>query len=89
MMSEAPTFQPLAFRLQPLAFSLWRDSAHFPLMVGLPPGEFSMGESAGDKFANDTERPAHTVRVGSGVALGRFPVLVAEFRQFRPDQFPE
>ena len=44
-----------------------------------------MGESAGDKFANDTERPAHTVRIGSGVAVGRFPVLAAEFRQFRPD----
>ncbi len=91
MMSEVPTVQPSAFSFQPLAFSLqpsvWRDSTHSPLMVGLPSGEFCMGESAGDKFANDTERPAHPVRIGSGIAIGRFPVLEAEFGQFRPDHF--
>jgi len=65
----------------------WRDGEHMPLMIDLPPGEFWMGESAGDKFANDTERPVHKVRIESGIALGCFPVLVAEFRQFRPDQF--
>jgi len=66
----------------------WRDGSNLPLMVGLPAGRFSMGESVGDKFANDTERPAHTVRIGGGVALGRFPILLAEYWQFQPAHFP-
>jgi formylglycine-generating enzyme required for sulfatase activity len=43
-----------------------------------------MGESRGDKFANNTERPAHAVEVAP-FALGCFPVTVAEFRAFRPE----
>ena len=34
---------------------------NLPLMVKLTAGEFIMGENASDKFANDTERPAHRV----------------------------
>jgi formylglycine-generating enzyme required for sulfatase activity len=62
----------------------WRDADHLPLMVELPPGEFIMGENPGDKFANDTERPAHLVRISAGLAFGRLPVTVGEFRRFRP-----
>jgi formylglycine-generating enzyme required for sulfatase activity len=57
-------------------------------MVTLPAGEFIMGENDDDKFANDTERPAHRVRIGSGVALSRSPVTVGEFRHFRPGHLP-
>ncbi len=54
-------------------------------MVQLPAGEFVMGENDADKFANDTERPAHCVCIQPGVALGRFPVTVGEFRHFCPN----
>lgn len=58
-------------------------------MVAVRADEFVMGESAGDKFANDTERPAHAVRFRDGFVLGKFPVTVGEFRQFQPDHSPE
>lgn len=54
-------------------------------MVELPSGEFIMGENDDDKFANDTERPAHRVAIAKGLAFGRFPVTVGEFRKFRPN----
>lgn len=63
-----------------------------PRMVLLPDGEFTMGESQGDKFANDTERPAHRVAVAP-FALGCCAVTVGEFRSFRdghaPDEDPQ
>jgi formylglycine-generating enzyme required for sulfatase activity len=62
---------------------VWRDDEDMPLMVELPGGEFIMGENAGDKFANDTERPAHRIRFSSSFALGKCPVTVGEFRKFR------
>jgi formylglycine-generating enzyme required for sulfatase activity len=62
----------------------WRDAEDTPLMVNLPAGEFMMGETEDDKFANDTERPSHRVRISPGLALGRFPVTVEEFQHFRP-----
>jgi formylglycine-generating enzyme required for sulfatase activity len=66
----------------------WRDARETPLMIELPGGEFMMGENEGDKFANDTERPTHGVRIPAGRALGCFPVTVGEFRRFRPDHDP-
>jgi formylglycine-generating enzyme required for sulfatase activity len=58
-------------------------------MVELPAGEFVMGENAGDKYANDTERPAHRVRFKECFALGKFPVTVGEFRRFHQEHAPE
>jgi formylglycine-generating enzyme required for sulfatase activity len=60
-----------------------------PPMMTLVPGEFMMGENPEDKYANDTERPRHRVRLLMPFALGRFPVTVAEYRQFRPAHAPE
>jgi formylglycine-generating enzyme required for sulfatase activity len=68
--------------------SYWRDAGETPLMVELPAGEYRMGENANDKFANDTERPAHVVRIAAGLSIGRFPVTVGEFRYFRPGHTP-
>ncbi len=62
----------------------FRDADFSPQMVEVSAGEFIMGENAGDKFANGTERPAHCVTIPSGVALGRVPVTTGEFRRFRP-----
>lgn len=64
-----------------------RDSLLLPEMVAVPGGEFTMGENGGDKFANDTERPAHPVAVAS-FALGRFAVTVGEYRAFRHGHAP-
>lgn len=55
--------------------------------VRLAGGEFFMGESAEDKFANDTERPRWRVCVAP-FELADFPVTVGEFRQFRPGHEP-
>ena len=62
----------------------WRDADFAPGMITVPPSEFIMGENTADKFANDTERPAHHVRFSESFALGKFPVTVGEFRCFRP-----
>lgn len=56
-----------------------------PALVKLPPGVFVMGETPDDKFATDTERPAHRVTFGHAFALGKFPVTVGEYRAFAPD----
>ena len=79
-MSEMPTLQRPS--------GIWRDAEEWPLMVVLPAAEFVMGENAGDKFANDTERPAHRVHLSNDFALGGFPVTVREFRRFRPEHAP-
>jgi formylglycine-generating enzyme required for sulfatase activity len=67
----------------------WRDEGHTPWMINLPLGEFIMGETSDDKFANDTERPAHRVEIGRPVAIAAFPVTAEQFRAFRPDHAPK
>lgn len=54
-----------------------------PRLVLVPPGVFTMGESPDDRFANDTERPAHRVVIGRPFQLGRFPVTAGEYGRFR------
>lgn len=51
-----------------------------PAAVTIPAGEFWMGESEGDKFANDTERPRHLVRIARPFRLAVFPVTRALLR---------
>jgi formylglycine-generating enzyme required for sulfatase activity len=58
-----------------------------PDMILLPGGDFTMGESPGDKFANDTERPARCVSLPS-LAIGRFVVTVGEYRVFHAAHAP-
>ncbi|HEX3731184.1 MAG TPA: formylglycine-generating enzyme family protein [Opitutaceae bacterium] len=55
-----------------------------PPLVRLPAGSFLMGETPGDKFALDTERPAHPVEIPRPYGLGRYPVTVEEYRRFAP-----
>jgi formylglycine-generating enzyme required for sulfatase activity len=66
----------------------WRDEHHTPWMATLPVGEFTMGDTSGDKFTNDTERPAHRVRIEGRLAIGAVPVTVEEFRAFQPGHSP-
>jgi formylglycine-generating enzyme required for sulfatase activity len=51
----------------------------------IPAGEFVMGESDADKFANDTERPRHGVRFAQAFRMAAFPVTNGEFRQYVAD----
>jgi formylglycine-generating enzyme required for sulfatase activity len=81
MMYETPSL--------PSASRTWRDRPEAPLMVELSADEFVMGENPGDRFANDTERPAHVVRIRHCFALGRTPVTVGEYRHFNPAQASE
>jgi len=55
--------------------------------IAVPAGQFLMGESSGDKFANDTERPAHLVHLRP-FALGCFPVTVGEYQAFDAGHAP-
>jgi len=67
----------------------FHDCADCPELVVIPPGSFTMGASkaaavrAGvpSKFAA-RERPAHIVRVGAALAVGKFPVTRGEFARF-------
>jgi len=59
-----------------------------PMLRPIPAGEFVMGESDADKFANDTERPRHIVRIAP-FRLAAFPVTNAEFRRHAPDFAPD
>lgn len=62
----------------------WRDAEFAPWMIALKAGEFTMGASEEDKFANDTERPVRAVSLAA-FALGRVPITIGEFRVFRAD----
>ncbi len=55
-----------------------------PALIGLPAGEFVMGETGDDKFVTDVERPAHRVAISRPFARGRFPVTHGDFRAFAP-----
>ncbi len=75
--------------LTPAPTGEWRDGEDLPLMREISAGEFIMGENAGDKFATDTERPAHRVKLDSDFALGKFAVTNREFRKFRAEHLPD
>jgi formylglycine-generating enzyme required for sulfatase activity len=55
-----------------------------PEMARIPSGEFMMGESADDKFANATERPAHRIVFAEPFLLATFPITVGQFQKFAP-----
>jgi formylglycine-generating enzyme required for sulfatase activity len=55
-----------------------------PITIVVPAGEFTMGDQGGDKFATDTERPAHPVVLSRRFALGQNPVKTSEYRCFDP-----
>jgi formylglycine-generating enzyme required for sulfatase activity len=58
-------------------------------MIDIPPGWFTMGETPGDPFASETERPPHEVSISPGLAFSIAPITVGEFRRFRPGYLPD
>src|SRR4051794_16967363 len=67
----------------------WSDGAQRPAMIDLPLGLFAMGEQAEDKFVTDLERPKHRVEIAYPVAIGRYPVTVAEYAAFSGEAVSE
>ena len=53
-----------------------------PAMVVIPRGSFLMGEPQRSRAQAGAEQPQHEVTIGSGFAMGRAEVTVAEFRAF-------
>ena len=64
-----------------------REAALGAELITVPAGTFVMGAGAADKFATDTERPAHRVTLAS-FGIGSVPVTVREFRAYAPDHAP-
>ncbi len=64
------------------------ESVIFPRVAAVPSETFWMGESADDKFANDTERPRHRVSFAHRFAIGVYPVTVDEYQAFDPSHAP-
>jgi formylglycine-generating enzyme required for sulfatase activity len=60
---------------------LW-DGAAFPQMVAVPAGEFIMGSSPSEPNRRADEGPAHLVQIGYAMAVGKFPISVAEYGRF-------
>lgn len=48
----------------------------------IPAGLFRMGSETEDEMAYDNERPAHIVDLSYGYQIGRYPVTVAQFREY-------
>jgi formylglycine-generating enzyme required for sulfatase activity len=69
-----------AHSAQPAAGSTFRDCPDCPLLVVVPPGEFTMGSTDGDPDRPET--PVHAVHIGYAFAVGRTPVTNAEFSRF-------
>jgi formylglycine-generating enzyme required for sulfatase activity len=55
-----------------------------PALRLIPAGTFMMGENDADKFADDTERPRHVVRIAAPFRMAAFPVTNAALRRFAP-----
>jgi formylglycine-generating enzyme required for sulfatase activity len=54
--------------------------------VWIPPGEFWMGATPGDKDAGTSEEPRHRVRISKGFWIGQTLVTVAAYKQFDEKQ---
>jgi formylglycine-generating enzyme required for sulfatase activity len=60
----------------------FRECAHCPVMVVLPPGSFTMGSPASEPGRDVGEGPQHDVRIAKLFAVGEFQVTVDEFKAF-------
>ena len=54
-----------------------------PPMVTVPAGTFVMGTNGGDRFANSTERPAHTVTITVPFEVSCFPITEHQWHAFK------
>ena len=66
----------------PLSGTVIQDCADCPELVSIPAGEYVMGSSPKEKMRELDEEPAHRVRVGSAIAVGKFEVTRAQYAVF-------
>ena len=73
--------QPQSGRSTPDPGAIFRDCLECPEMVNLPPGTFVMGSPAAEKerYADETR---FEVRIGPGLAVGRFEITRGQYAQF-------
>jgi len=64
---------------QPRSGTIFSHAPFAPEMVALPAGHFLMGSSEDEKGRSDNEGPQHEVTIDYRLAVGRFPVTVAEY----------
>ena len=57
----------------------FRDCAVCPEMVVVPTGSYRMGSLAGEAGRSNNEGPAHTVRIGYALAVGKYEVTFEEW----------
>ena len=60
----------------------FRDGLGLPLMVAIPSGQFSMGSPRAEVGRFETEGPQSDVCIRHTLAVGKYPVLVREWRTF-------
>ena len=62
-----------------------RDGPDFPEMIVIPSGELMMGSPTDEASRRADEGPRHVVRIGYALAVGKYPVTVAQFARFVTD----
>ena len=62
------------------AGAVFKDCAHCPEMVVIPPGEFDMGFDGGEP--DRYEGAVHHVKISAPFALGRYELTTGEYREF-------
>ena len=65
--------------------AVFRDCAECPELITVTPGQFVMGMAPGSPGYDPDAGPAHTVRIGSAYAVGKFEVTRAQFAAFVRD----
>jgi formylglycine-generating enzyme required for sulfatase activity len=60
----------------------FRDCEECPEMVVVSMGEFIMGSPESESGRGPSERPAHRVRIGKAIAIGKYEVQVKEYEAF-------
>ena len=74
---------PTTFSAAQAAGTRFADLAGGPEMVVLPAGSFWMGaDEEADKFASIVERPRHEVSLARSIAIGRYPITVAQWTAY-------
>ncbi len=63
----------------PKAGEAFKDCDDCPQMVVVPPGSFRMGSPSDERGRDDDEGPAHGVRIGHALAVGKYEVTFAEW----------
>lgn len=59
-----------------------RDCTGCPELVVVPGGEFVMGSGKEEKLREPDEEPAHRVRIGGPIAVGKYEVTRAQYAEF-------